>query len=137
MFIPTTANKPPTIIGLNHVLHHSPDYNEVNGVTISGSCNCPVASTPTISIPSLLLAEHTSILETSADARGQETLAPNSPRYKNEAGLSLPHELQEHRRPAEDCSIGDNSNWNPDWLNNGRFPNTSTSEHIFNDIALL
>ena len=143
VFIPTTANKPPTIIGLNQVPHHSLDYNEANGVTISGSYNCPVATTPAISIRSLLLAEHT-IPETSANVRGQETLASNSPRHENEADLSLPHELQEYCRPPEDCSnpvsgagIGDNSNWDPDWLNNGRFPNTSASDHIFNDIALL
>jgi hypothetical protein len=144
VFIPTTANKPPTTIGLNHVPHHSPDYNEANGITISGSYNCPVATTPAISIRLLPLAEHTSIPETSANVRGQETLASKSPRYENEAGLSLPHELQEYCRPAEDCinpvsgaGIGDNLNWNLDWLNNGRFPNRSASDHIFNDIALL
>jgi len=144
VFIPTTANKPPTIIGLNHVPHHFPDYNKVNGVTISGSYNCPVATTPAIPTRSLLLAEHTSILETSTDVRGQETLASNSPRYENEADLSHPHELQEHCRPAEDCSnpvpgarIGDNSNWDPDWLNNGKFLDTSASGHNFNNIALL
>lgn len=144
MFIPTTANKPPTIIGLNHVPHHFPDYNKVNGVTISGSYNCPVATTPAIPVRSLLLAEHTSILETSTDVRGQETLASNSPRYENEADLSHPHELQEHCRPAEDRSnpvpgarIGDNSNWDPDWLNNGKFPDTSASGHNFKNIALF
>ena len=144
VFIPTTANKPPTTIGLNHVPHHYPGYNEANGITILGSYNCPVATTPAISIRLLPLAEHTSIPETSANVRGQETLASKSPRYENEAGLSLPYELQEYCRPAEDCinpvsgaGIGDNSNWNLDWLNNGRFPNTSASDHIFNDITLL
>ena len=144
MFIPATANKPPTIIGPNHVPHHFPDYNKVNGVTTRGSYNCPVATTPAVSIRSLLLAEHASILETSTDVRGQENLASNSPRYENEANLSHPHELQEHCCPAEDCSnpvsgtgIGDNSNWNPDWLDNEKFLNTSASEHTFNNIALL
>lgn len=144
MFIPTTANKPPTIIGFNHVPHHFPGYSKVNGITIPRSYDCPVATTPAVSIRSLLLAEHTSILKTSTDVRGQETLASNSARYENEADLSHPHELQEHCCPAEDCSnpvsgagIGDNSNWNPDWLNNRKFLNTSASEHIFNDTALF
>ena len=69
-------------------------------------------------------------LQIRLDMRTRQTLAfPVN--YRNTA---VPPKTS---NPVSGTGIGNNSNWNPDWLNNGKFLNTSAPEHIFNDIALL
>ncbi|OCL15455.1 hypothetical protein AOQ84DRAFT_434982 [Glonium stellatum] len=144
VFIPTAADRPSTIIGLDQVLHKSPDQDRVNRNIVSAPHNYPAIISPTISTCSLAQAERISILRNGANFSAQGSLTLNTLRRENEGVFGLTHELQEncgpdecYRNPVSGADIGDEPNWNIDWSNSGNFLDTPSSQSVINDSLSL